>query len=67
MVIIVIIVIIITIYLLSFRYIFVDVHGNTRFLPVHSHCVANDCILPTLLVKILYVLDMSMLLISFQF
>ena len=40
--------------------------GNARFLPVHSHCVANDCNLPTLFVKILYVLALSMLLIIFQ-
>jgi len=53
--------------LLSFRYIFMDVCGNTRFLPEHSHCVANDCRLPTLYVKILYVLALSMLLIIFQF
>jgi len=34
----------------------VDVTGNTRFLPVHFHCISNDYNLPTLFIVISKVL-----------
>ena len=38
--------------IMSFKYITFSVTGNTRFLPVHSHCIGNYCSLQILFIMI---------------